>query len=548
MVNVMLSHFGRRHPRESVNFMIPLKAVTAKLKKLRILRTAAKVIKSDVKSMPSSKTEYPGTNQMSSVELALGFLPESLRVLLELLLTGQDISKKVASIGQAIVQAIRPRVIIMPLQLGLAVEMHHHFASRYLIDTLNEHGFCSPCHEVQRFERNAAVTSGTDVPNYTDSDYIQYIADNVDHNVRTIDGYNTFHGMGMLGVITPAKQSTRTIPRVTVTNEDILAVGRVNIHHMSVPCTGLQNLKYQKLSIEEYHDKDCDALDNLWNISLHLRSPRPAWSGMMQAVHKGPHPGPASMLFLPMIDMDPGNLTCIFSSLQFICNHARQYNVKPMITFDQPLWLKSLEVIESQPDGSEFHDIILQLGGFHTLMSFLGCIGHIMAGSGLQYLLEQVYAGTTVKHMLTGKAYSRAVRGHLLVAAALHTMITAMALNIPYHMNHPQRTKGSYFLSRRRSFHQDNWVKLWNLMNLLGKSWGKNLPDSILYQTLTSNQCLWWDSWPSSGNDLWHNQHSRISQFRINKFRTWWQIASNWQWCHDGPQGVRHLIWGPYVW
>ena len=187
--------------------------------------------------MPSSKTEYPGTNQMSSVELALGFLPESLRVLLELLLTGQDISKKVASIGHAIVQAIHPRVIIMPLQLGLAVEMHHHFASRYLIDTLNEHGFCSPYHEVQRFERNAAVTSGTDVPNYTDSDYIQYIADNVDHNVRTIDGYNTFHGMGMLGVITPAKQSTRTIPRVTVTNEDILAVGRVNIHHMSVPCT-----------------------------------------------------------------------------------------------------------------------------------------------------------------------------------------------------------------------------------------------------------------------------------------------------------------------
>ena len=148
------------------------------------------------------------------------------------------------------------------------------------------------------------------------------------------------------------------------------------------------------------------------------------------------------MLFLPMIDMDPGNLTCIFSTLQFICNHARQYNVKPMITFDQPLWLKSLEVIESQPDGSEFHDIILQLGGFHTLMSFLGCIGHIMAGSGLQYLLEQVYAGTTVKHMLTGKAYSRAVRGHLLVAAALHTMITAMALNIPLPHESPSTHEG----------------------------------------------------------------------------------------------------------
>ena len=61
-------------------------------------------------------------------------------------------------------------------------------------------------------------------------------------------------------------------------------------------------------------------------------------------------------------------------------------------------------MIGSQPEGNEFHDIILQLGGFHTLMSFLGCIGHIMAVSGLQYLLEQAYVANIVKHMLTGKA------------------------------------------------------------------------------------------------------------------------------------------------
>ena len=194
---------------------------------------------------------------------SLGFLPTSLRVLLELLFTGKDTTKKVASIGQAIVQAIHPRVVIMPLQLGLPVEMHHHFASRYLIDRLNEHGFCSPYHEVQRFERNAALNSGTEVPNFTELDHIQYIADNVDHNVCTLDGLNTFHGMGMLGTITPVKQCPRKIPRVTVTNDDILAV---NINHMPGPCTGLAKLKYHEPIIEEYHDKDSYALDTLWNM------------------------------------------------------------------------------------------------------------------------------------------------------------------------------------------------------------------------------------------------------------------------------------------
>ena len=153
------------------------------------------------------------------------------------------------------------------MQLRLAVEMHHHFASRYLIDILNEQWarVCSSYHEVQRFERNAALTSGIDVPNFTDLDHIQYIADNVDHNVCTLDGLNTFHGMEMLGTITPAKQCSRKIPRTTVANGDILAVGRVNINHMPEPFTGLAKLKYHELIIEQYHDKDSDALDTLWN-------------------------------------------------------------------------------------------------------------------------------------------------------------------------------------------------------------------------------------------------------------------------------------------
>ncbi len=64
-------------------------------------------------------------------------------------------------------------------------------------------------------------------------------------------------------------------------------------------------------------------------------------------------------------------------------------------------------------------------------MSFLGSIGHLMAGSGLQELLEVVFAVNAVRHMLTGKAISRAVRGHMLVDAALYTILVAKAYHIP---------------------------------------------------------------------------------------------------------------------
>ena len=59
---------------------------------------------------------------------------------------------------------------------------------------------------------------------------MQYAVDNVDHNSRTLDGHNTFHGMGMIIVITPENQCTKPIPRVKVTYKDVAIVVRVPIH------------------------------------------------------------------------------------------------------------------------------------------------------------------------------------------------------------------------------------------------------------------------------------------------------------------------------
>ena len=36
-------------------------------------------------------------------------------------------------------------------------------------------------------------------PGLTPGHFVQYVADNVDHNVCTLDGQNTFHGMGIIG-------------------------------------------------------------------------------------------------------------------------------------------------------------------------------------------------------------------------------------------------------------------------------------------------------------------------------------------------------------
>ena len=128
-----------------------------------IIETAARLVKSDLKSKNSPITdEYPKTSELE-IQSALEHVPTSLRCFLQHILVVKDTRRKVASIGHSNVQAARPRVLIAPLQLVLAVQTHHHFRSRFLVDSLSAMGFCSSYSEVQRFAENAAISVAPDI-------------------------------------------------------------------------------------------------------------------------------------------------------------------------------------------------------------------------------------------------------------------------------------------------------------------------------------------------------------------------------------------------
>ena len=55
-----------------------------------------------------------------------------------------------------------------------------------------------------------------------------------------------------------------------------------------------------------------------------------------------------------------------------------------MLTFDQPLYVywKAKTIIAHEKEGSELNYIVLSVSGFHSVMSFLGCVSHVMEASG----------------------------------------------------------------------------------------------------------------------------------------------------------------------
>ena len=253
-----------------------------------IIQAAAKLIKNDIKMVETSTEHYPPVDEIETEERCLDFLPNTLKLLLQGILTGKDISTKLASIGQAIMQAARPRDLLAPLQVGLGIQLHHHFASRFLIDSLHRHEFCCSYQEVQRFGQNAAVDQGTEIPNHT-TEFVQYVADNVDQNIRTFDGNDTFHGMEFIASVTPGTKHSQLVPRKKVNSDDLCTTGRIQIQHQGSPSQAVE-IKYNSIVIKEVQDPTAN-LDILWKTSLLFASSRPACSGMMQLSHRGNHPG-----------------------------------------------------------------------------------------------------------------------------------------------------------------------------------------------------------------------------------------------------------------
>ena len=160
-------------------------------------------------------------------------------------------------------------------------------------------------------------------------------------------------------------------------------------------------------------------VDLLWSSSYLFKKMCPSWSGYMSSTTKGKALPKSHISMLPIIDLHATDPTALYSLLLFLSEQCTKLKIKiPCVTFDQQLYIKAYEIVSSKE-----MNVFVRLGGFHQLMSFLGSIGNLMEGTGLKSALETVYAPLTVGHMFTGKAYSRAVRGHLLCASAVQSLV-----------------------------------------------------------------------------------------------------------------------------
>jgi hypothetical protein len=130
----------------------------------------------------------------------------------------------------------------------------------------------------------------------------------------------------------------------------------------------------------------------------------------------------SKIIFLSFIRTPPTDYDTVFISPFEASERSKGHFQKTcFVTFDEPLFFKTRDIVEGR-QYSELSCVVVRLGEFHLLISFMGCIGAIMAGSCSKALFMTIQI-TGRDKMWNGHAYSRAVRAHILTNLILAGII-----------------------------------------------------------------------------------------------------------------------------
>jgi len=225
--------------------------------RLRIVETAAAIIREDICSTIVNTDFYPPPSEMfSNVNETI---PESLQLMIEEIILKNKKGKKdnlklkCSAISHAIMSAMRPRSFSSQLLIGLSVFLHRRYGSKRLIDVLANFGFCVPYKETVLYEVSAVYHPPLTILPPESGTLIQYAADNADINVSTLDGHNTLHVMGVIKIITPKSAVINDKPimkyKSVPSAKDLAEVSHVSLHmYKNYEVSGLSRIEVKDIN------------------------------------------------------------------------------------------------------------------------------------------------------------------------------------------------------------------------------------------------------------------------------------------------------------
>ena len=355
-----------------------------------------------------------------------------------------DISLPGIMVGNIVTSVVTKNPTALQIALGVLFGDH-----KTLLSELYKYGVVCSYYEVLRYKRSAAVAAAASEVSagMLDADHgmVQVVVDHFDAVIHSQNCKMMCHSVAM--VMTQSSSSEQNdkkcvdndvFPRISKTEMSQPIQYEVEVQAYQGPkkppmpmqaatqlVPTLAVLAKSVLSQKRSSENDFGFLQDV------VTSPDcPEFNGYNTRLCReaGMLPRPCTRItYLPLIDMTPSDpstmLTAINQGGKLTSDTGQNALI---ITCDQQLYTVVVDILFDHP--MLLPDVIPILGGMHLLMSFIGSIGVLMEGTGLQDLLIPSFG--SVDKMLSGKKFPQNMRAlRLLMEKNPPTSIWMWSLN-----------------------------------------------------------------------------------------------------------------------
>ncbi|KAK7467983.1 hypothetical protein BaRGS_00036789 [Batillaria attramentaria] len=313
----------------------------------------------------------------------------------------------------------------------ISMAVRHITGSKRVIDILNGLGHSASHSTVQRLETDMAEFQLLQpVPaTLRQNTFTTLVWDNIDFVEETTNGMNTTHCVNGIAIQTQTEERERnngnTVP-VTITRKRRRSL---QVTPEAIPIFTKQrridpDLPQASGTDAEYRELENDKLEDgaFFLLKTKLNEGEPVqltWAGYHTVLQQ--HVPPLSTItYLPVIDASATEWSTVNEILKRSVQIAESLNLhEVVIVADQAIYSKAQQLRWGNADFIQH--LVLRMGEFHTLMAFLGAIGKRFQQSVLEAILTEcgTVASGSMKGVLSGRHYNRALRAHKQLAEAL---------------------------------------------------------------------------------------------------------------------------------
>lgn len=365
----------------------------------------------------------------------------------------ENTKKKCDTLFQIIYYIFHNGLKKTPLHVCTAQAIHETCKSKTLITSLNHIGLCISYESLQRmnysFAARAVSLSGNNrvpiSPHFARDMPLCASMDNFDHEEDTKSGIGGSHDT-VLVLFQEEKQYCNTRQDLNMISDfvgqrqkklnDLLSCQKL-VPFVKPKTRGTISCEFEPGDIPDTSRVTAEAanIDCLWSLARFSTSydfqrntftdtmTVPSWSAFNSLIVEK-HPPKAISASVPILPYPATSPSAIYTTMVNFQDAMVQVNQKcGALWSDEGVYHIAKELQLLFP--SDFGNIFLGLGSFHTTKIIINCIGQYLQDSGItEALIEtEIFGPKVVETVLKGKHYSRGIRGMGIIAEALQRIL-----------------------------------------------------------------------------------------------------------------------------